>query len=454
MTGSTGTGAPFRPTETGEHRSERADHARPREAEPRDAAGALPAAGHGPRRPGLQPPAARAHHLPGLRGRGRQRQRHLRAAAAARCGRPRQGHLALHQLTGWIRVGRDGHLRHDAVGEERRGHGLDGHGRLDGTVPAVRRHAGQALCAAALADHDAPALGWARRHGVRHPDPGRADAVHQGQDGRAHRPAHRPDRRDHRARLGPGPLVHCRRGPRVRPRRRGRVERRPGGRVGRHGMTATSGPPARGERALMSDLYPPSSRYVLPQMEERTSYGFKRMDPYNKLFEERIIFLGTQIDDVSANDVMAQLLTLESMDPDRDISIYINSPGGSFTALTAIYDTMQFVRPDIQTTCLGQAASAAAIILAAGTPGKRFALANSRILIHQPSTEGGGQASDVEIQARELLRRRELLEKMLAEHSNRTAEQVQADIERDKILTAEEAVEYGLVDRVLTTRAG
>lgn len=198
----------------------------------------------------------------------------------------------------------------------------------------------------------------------------------------------------------------------------------------------------------------PSSRYVLPVIEERTSYGFKRLDPYTKLFEERIIFLGQAIDDTVANDVMAQLLTLESMDPDRDISIYVNSPGGSFTALTAIYDTMNFVRPDIQTTCLGQAASAAAIILAAGTPGKRFALANSRILIHQPSTEGGGQASDVEIQAREVLRMRKLLEEMIARHSNRTVEQVERDIERDKILTAEEAVEYGLVDRVLSNRGG
>ncbi len=204
----------------------------------------------------------------------------------------------------------------------------------------------------------------------------------------------------------------------------------------------------------MSDLQLPSSRYVLPQIEERTSYGFKRLDPYTKLFEERIIFLGQAIDDTVANDVMAQLLTLESMDPDRDISIYVNSPGGSFTALTAIYDTMAFVRPDIQTTCLGQAASAAAVILAAGTPGKRMALANSRILIHQPYTEGGGQASDVEIQAREILRMRKLLEDLIAKHSNRTSEQVQKDIERDKILTAEEAVEYGLVDRVLTTRAG
>jgi ATP-dependent Clp protease protease subunit len=204
----------------------------------------------------------------------------------------------------------------------------------------------------------------------------------------------------------------------------------------------------------VSGWAPPSSRYVLPQIEERTSYGYKRLDPYTKLFEERIIFLGQAIDDTVANDVMAQLLTLESMDPDRDISIYVNSPGGSFTALTAIYDTMNFVRPDIQTTCLGQAASAAAIILAAGTPGKRFALANSRILIHQPSSEGGGQASDVEIQAREIMRLRSVLESMLVKHSNRTAEQVERDIERDKILTAEEAVEYGLVDRVLSNRGG
>src|SRR3954454_17129088 len=212
-----------------------------------------------------------------------------------------------------------------------------------------------------------------------------------------------------------------------------------------------------GNRPAMSqpsDLHLPSSRYVLPVIEERTSYGFKRLDPYTKLFEERIIFLGQAIDDTIANDVMAQLLTLESMDPDRDISIYVNSPGGSFTALTAIYDTMQFIRPDVQTTCLGQAASAAAVILAAGTPGKRYALANSRVLIHKPYTEGGGQASDVEIQAREILRMRKLLEDLIAMHSNRSPEQVAKDIERDKILTATEAVEYGLVDRVLTTRAG
>ena len=195
-----------------------------------------------------------------------------------------------------------------------------------------------------------------------------------------------------------------------------------------------------------------TNRYVLPTIEEKTAYGYKRLDPYTKLFEERIIFLGQPIDDTVANDVMAQLLTLESMDPDRDISIYINSPGGSFTALTAIYDTMQFVRPDIQTICLGQAASAAAIILAGGTKGKRYALEHSRILIHQPSSEGGGQASDIEIQAREIMRMRGLLETMLAAHTNRTVEQIEQDIERDKILTATEAVEYGIIDKVMASR--
>ena len=194
------------------------------------------------------------------------------------------------------------------------------------------------------------------------------------------------------------------------------------------------------------------SRYVLPQIEERTSYGFKRLDPYTKLFEERIIFLGQGIDDTVANDVMAQLLTLESMDPDRDIMMYINSPGGSFTALTAIYDTMQFVRPDVQTVCLGQAASAAAVLLAGGAKGKRYALANSLILIHQPYSEGGGQGSDIEIQAKEIMRMRSLLETMLSRHSSKSPEEVARDIERDKILTAQEALEYGLIDQVFTTR--
>jgi ATP-dependent Clp protease protease subunit len=196
----------------------------------------------------------------------------------------------------------------------------------------------------------------------------------------------------------------------------------------------------------------PQSRYIVPEFRERTSTGERIHNPYTKLFEERIIFLGVQIDDASADDVMAQLLCLESMDPDRDISIYINSPGGSFTALTAIYDTMQFIRPQVQTVCLGQAASAAAVLLAAGTPGKRFALPNSRILIHQPYSEGGGQGSDIEIQANEILRMRALLEKMISDHTGRTLEQVAKDIERDKILTAEEALDYGLIDQVITSR--
>ncbi|MDX8052930.1 ATP-dependent Clp protease proteolytic subunit [Lentzea sp. BCCO 10_0798] len=203
----------------------------------------------------------------------------------------------------------------------------------------------------------------------------------------------------------------------------------------------------------MSQFHMPQSRYVLPSFVERTSYGMKESNPYNKLFEERIIFLGVQVDDASANDVMAQLLVLESEDPDRDILMYINSPGGSFTSLMAIYDTMQFVRPDIQTYCLGQAASAAAVLLAAGTPGKRHALPNARILIHQPSMEGAyGQVSDLEIQSNEIQRVRRLMESTLARHTNRTAEEVRESIERDRILTAEEAKEYGIVDTVLPYR--
>jgi len=162
--------------------------------------------------------------------------------------------------------------------------------------------------------------------------------------------------------------------------------------------------------------------YFIPQWEERTSYGMRRIDPYTKLFEDRIIFLGTPITDEIANAVMAQLLCLQSMDSDRDISIYINSPGGSFTALTAIYDTIRYIKPDVQTVCLGQAASAAAVLLAAGTPGKRLALPNSRIIIHQPATEGTyGQSSDIEIQANEILRLRALLEKMIADASGKDA---------------------------------
>lgn len=207
------------------------------------------------------------------------------------------------------------------------------------------------------------------------------------------------------------------------------------------GWSATAGMPAQG-------------RYILPQFEERTSYGMKRQDPYTKLFEDRIIFLGVQVDDASADDIMAQLIVLESLDPDRDILMYINSPGGSFTAMTAIYDTMMYIRPDVQTFVIGQAASAAAVLLGAGAPGKRFALPNARILIHQPALAGGdyGQASDIEIQANEVFRMRTWLEDTIAKHTGRSAEQVRDDIERDKILSADAAQEYGLIDQVLASR--
>ena len=195
--------------------------------------------------------------------------------------------------------------------------------------------------------------------------------------------------------------------------------------------------------------FSPTMDYYIPQWEERTSYGMRRIDPYTKLFEDRIIFLGVQIDDASADDIMAQLLVLESQDPDRDIEMYINSPGGSFTAMTAIYDTMQFLKPDIQTVCLGQAASAAAVLLAAGTPGKRLALPNSRILIHQPSAGFEGQSTDIEIHAREILNVRARIDEIYAHHTGQTVEQVHSDMERDRFFKPDEAVEYGLIDRVI-----
>ncbi|HEX4061445.1 MAG TPA: ATP-dependent Clp protease proteolytic subunit [Streptosporangiaceae bacterium] len=206
------------------------------------------------------------------------------------------------------------------------------------------------------------------------------------------------------------------------------------------------------DRARDLDGYQPQSRYVLPSFVERTSYGIKEMNPYNKLFEERIIFLGVQIDDASANDVMAQLLTLEAIDPDRDILIYINSPGGSMTSMMAIYDTMQFIQPEIQTFCIGQAASAAAVLLAAGAKGKRAALPNARIMLHQPAMESGyGQSSDLEIQAREILRMRGAMEDVIARHTGKDSAQVRKDIERDRFFNPMEARDYGLVDDVLTT---
>ena len=203
---------------------------------------------------------------------------------------------------------------------------------------------------------------------------------------------------------------------------------------------------------IVSSKLNPQSRYILPEFRERTANGERTHNPYTKLFEERIIFLGVQIYDASADDVMAQLLVLESLDPERDISMYIKSPGGSYTAMTAIYDTMQFIKPQIQTICLGQAASAASVILAAGSPGKRFALPHARILIHQPYTEGGGQGSDIEIQANEILRMRAEMEGIFAKHTGKKVEEIQKDIERDKILTAEDAQKYGIIDQVIASR--
>lgn len=198
----------------------------------------------------------------------------------------------------------------------------------------------------------------------------------------------------------------------------------------------------------------PSARYVLPEFTERTSAGHRTLDPYSKLLEERIVFLGTPIDDTSANDVMAQFMHLEHDNPDRDISLYVNSPGGSFSAMAAIYDTMRYVGCDVETICLGQAGSSAAVLLAAGTPGKRFALPGARVLIRQPSLPEPveGQPSDLVIQAEELTRTRALLEGMLVRHTGRSPEQVHEDLERDLILDAPTALEYGLVDGIIPSR--
>lgn len=197
----------------------------------------------------------------------------------------------------------------------------------------------------------------------------------------------------------------------------------------------------------------PQARYVLPQFEERTPYGVKNMDPYAKMFENRVIFLGTQVDDTSANDIMSQLLVLEALDGDSDITMYINSPGGSITAMAAIYDTMQYISPDVQTVCLGQAASAASVILAGGAPGKRVALPHARVMIHQPSTGGArGQASDITVAAAEIKRMRVWIENIYAKHTGQDVEKISADLGRDKFLTAEDALEYGLIDSILSTR--
>ena len=196
----------------------------------------------------------------------------------------------------------------------------------------------------------------------------------------------------------------------------------------------------------------PVRNYLVPTVVEQTNRGERAFDIYSRLLKERIIFLGTPIDDTVANLMMAQLLHLESEDPDKDISIYINSPGGEITGLFAIYDTMQYIKPDVSTICIGQAASAAAVLLASGTPGKRYALPHARILIHQPHGGASGQAVDIELQAKEIVRMRELLDSILAFHTGQTPEKIKCDTDRDFIMSAPEAKDYGMVDEILTNR--
>ncbi len=196
----------------------------------------------------------------------------------------------------------------------------------------------------------------------------------------------------------------------------------------------------------------PVMNYLVPTVIEQTNRGERAFDLYSRLLKERIIFLGTPIDDTVANLVSAQLLHLESDDPDKDISIYINSPGGEITGLFAIYDTMHYIKPEVSTICFGQAASAAAVLLAAGTKGKRFALPHARVLIHQPHGGATGQAVDIEIQAKEIIRMRTLLDEILAFHTGQTVEKVKSDTDRDFIMSAAEAAEYGIIDEVITNR--
>lgn len=200
---------------------------------------------------------------------------------------------------------------------------------------------------------------------------------------------------------------------------------------------------------------PPATGYLVPTVVESTSRGERAFDIYSRLLKDRIIFLGTPIDDAVANLVMAQLLHLESEDPDRDVNLYINSPGGSITSLFAIYDTIQYIKPDVSTVCMGMAASAAAVILAGGAPGKRFALPHARVMLHQPQGGASGQATDIEIQARLIVQMREQLNRILARHTGQEYEKLSQDTDRDFWMLAEEAREYGehgIVDAVLTSR--
>jgi ATP-dependent Clp protease, protease subunit len=192
--------------------------------------------------------------------------------------------------------------------------------------------------------------------------------------------------------------------------------------------------------------------YLVPVVIEQTNRGERSFDIYSRLLKDRIVFLGTPIDDSVANLVMAQLIHLESEDPDKDVNVYINSPGGDITSLFAVYDTMQYIKPDVSTIVMGQAASASAVLLAAGARGKRYALPHSRVLIHQPHGQAGGQAVDIEIQAKEILRYRQLLDEILAEHTGQHLDKVKKDTDRDFIMTAEQAKEYGIIDEVLPSR--
>jgi ATP-dependent Clp protease, protease subunit len=195
-----------------------------------------------------------------------------------------------------------------------------------------------------------------------------------------------------------------------------------------------------------------AQNYLVPTVIESSNRGERAYDLYSRLLRERIVFLGTPVDDTVANLVCAQMLFLESEEPDKEIHLYINSPGGDITALFAIYDTLKFIKPDVSTFCYGQAASAAAVLLAAGAPGKRFALPHARILLHQPWGGVEGQASDIELQAKEILRMRDLLTSMLAEDTGQTHEKVTKDTDRDFIMTADEAVTYGVIDEIITSR--
>ena len=204
----------------------------------------------------------------------------------------------------------------------------------------------------------------------------------------------------------------------------------------------------RAKRSKMNEM----KNYLVPVVVEQTNRGERSFDIYSRLLKERIVFLGTPIDDAVGNLIMAQLLHLESEDPDKDVHLYINSPGGDVSSTFAIYDTMQYIKPDVTTICMGQAASGAAVLLAAGTKGKRYALPHSRVLIHQPHGQAGGQAVDIEIQAKEILRYRQLVDQVLAEHTGQPLEKVKGDTDRDFIMTSEQAKGYGLIDDVIASR--